>query len=71
MGGHWGDGDQRELLLPRLTAERDSVLSLNYNRLGRRNTQPQPANVTVLKGVNGTTVYRSSIGCRVTESGPA
>jgi hypothetical protein len=70
-GGHWVGGEESLTALPRLTDERDSVLSINYNRLGRRDRlQSMPANVKVLKGVNGTTVFRSSIGYRVTESGP-
>lgn len=66
--GHWGDGDWRE---PAHTPQIRGPLGITENRLGRRDTRrPVPANVTVLKGRNGTTVYRSSIGSRVTESGP-
>lgn len=69
MGTHWGDGDRCvETLQP--LPENWGPPSIHHNRLGRRNTQPVPANVTVLQGIGGTTVFRSSIGSRITESGP-
>jgi len=68
MGSHWGDGDQRELLH---RVQVRGPLGVTENRLGRSDTRrPPPGNVQVLNGIGGTTVYRSSIGCRVTESGP-
>ena len=69
MGSHWGDGDQRELL--HHTPQVRGPLTVTENRLGRRDTRrPAPGNVQVLNGVGGAIVYRSSIGSRITESGP-